>query len=187
MPKLADAIFAQHYDSVVKLAARDNGVSRMELMSSLGVTRIVADKLIENTKLVPGPKIGRTEFFKVAAIPATSAAPTLPTGATAGVLNDDSNKPTVVGLAATGALVTLGPPVAAPPVAPPVAPKTPPLDDDDKVEEEEEPDVAAEIDEQIVAVKKLVASDCSELGKAHERLVLHQAMLTALLTRRVAL
>jgi len=176
MPKLADAILAQHYDSVIKLAAKNGGVSRMELMSGLGVTRIVADKLIEHAKLVPGPKVGRTEFFKVAAnsdAPATPT-PTLPDGATAGVLIDDSNKPKL----ATPA------PVAVVAADPPVDPKTPPLDDDDKVEES---DVAAEIDEQIVAVKKLVATDCAELGKAHERLVLHQAMLTALLTRRVAL
>jgi len=175
MPKLADAILAQHYDSVIKLAAKNGGVSRMELMSGLGVSRIVADKLIDHAKLVPGVKVGRTEFFK-APLDKTDLppadhvdAPKLPDGATAGVLVDDSKK------------APLPPPVAAEP-EPVVAAATPPLADEDKPE-----DAAAEIDDQIVKVKELISGDCANAAKAHERLVLHQAMLSALLSRRMSL
>lgn len=168
MPKLADAILAQHYTSVIKLAAREGGVSRPELIEKLGVTRIVADKLIENTKLVPGPKVGRTEFFKAPtdeAAATTPDAPELPQDAEAAVLVDDSNK------------APLPTTVAAEP-----EPATPSPDDNDRPD-----DVAAEIDGQIVKVKEMLASDCSVIAKAQEKILLHQAMLTALLSRRMAL
>jgi hypothetical protein len=167
MPKLADAILAQHYDSVIKLAAKTGGVSRMELMSNLGVSRIVADKLIDKTKLVPGPKVGRTEFFvaatsAVAGTPVT--APALPEGAQAAVLVDDSKK------------APLPPPVAAEP-EPKVAAISEP-------EATKAPDVKVEMDEQIVKVKEMISADCAALAKAQEKLAVHQAMLTSMLVRR---
>jgi hypothetical protein len=65
MPRMGSAIYAAHMDSVLKLASRDEGVSRPQLMEELGVSRPVANVLIEKCALALDRKEGRTEFFKV--------------------------------------------------------------------------------------------------------------------------
>ena len=64
MPRVAEGLYAQYYNSVLRLAARPTGVSRPELMDKLGMSRIIADRVIEKAGLVPAAVIGRTEFFK---------------------------------------------------------------------------------------------------------------------------
>lgn len=96
MPRIAENLFTQYYNSAVKLAARPNGVSRPELME-LGMSRIVADKVIESAGLNKTNKIGRTDFFK------------LPDGAQAAV---------IVHSGATGKKKPKGTPVTVPPAPP---------------------------------------------------------------------
>lgn len=96
MPRIAENVFTQYYNSAVKLASRPNGVSRPELME-LGMSRIVADKVIERAGLDKTGKIGRTDFFK------------LPEGADAAV---------VVHPTATGKKKSKGTPVTVPPTEP---------------------------------------------------------------------
>jgi hypothetical protein len=64
MPRIAEGLYAQYYDSVLKLAKRETGVSRPELMDKLGMSRIIADRVIEKVGLKPVAVVGRTEFFK---------------------------------------------------------------------------------------------------------------------------
>ena len=64
MPKLAPAIYAAHMDSVLKLARRDEGVSRPQIISELNVTRAVASGLIEKCELSLNRKDGRTEYYR---------------------------------------------------------------------------------------------------------------------------
>lgn len=73
MPRIAENIFTRYFNSAVQMAARPSGVSRPELMD-LGMSRIVADKVIEKAGLAKVNKIGRTDFFK------------LPDGASAAVI-----------------------------------------------------------------------------------------------------
>jgi hypothetical protein len=64
MPRIAENIFTQYFNSAVKMAARPTGVSRPELMG-LGMSRIVADKVIESAGLEQITTVGRTDFFKM--------------------------------------------------------------------------------------------------------------------------
>jgi len=64
MPRLSEAAYAQHYDSVITMAKRKGGVSRPEIMELLAVSRVMADSLIDRCKLRKSKrKVGRTEFF----------------------------------------------------------------------------------------------------------------------------
>jgi hypothetical protein len=169
MPKVAEGIFTQYYDSAMKLAARETGVSRPELMKELGVGRVLADKLIEEAGLRPTTKVGRTEFFKLPddAPPVTvsastpdpvsvtaSSALTLPEGALAAVIVNESA---------------------------PAAPLKKPVKEKDDVGEE-----IQSLNKQIVEVKKLIASDFAEMAKTQARLTGHQALLTALLLQNLS-
>jgi hypothetical protein len=58
------AIYAAHLDSVLKLASREGGVSRPQIINELNVTRVVAGGLIEKAGLTLVRKEGRTEYFK---------------------------------------------------------------------------------------------------------------------------
>jgi hypothetical protein len=60
---MATHIYAAHMDRVLKMAAREGGVSRPQIMDELNVSRPVAVKLIAECKLEKGEKQGRTEFF----------------------------------------------------------------------------------------------------------------------------
>lgn len=58
-----EGIYAQYYTSVVKLAQKDGGVSRPQLIHALGISRTVADGLIARCKLRKSSTKGKTEFF----------------------------------------------------------------------------------------------------------------------------
>lgn len=63
MPRMNAAIYAAHMDNTLKLASREGGVSRTQLIDDLNVTRAVANKLITDSGLAVSRKEGRTEFF----------------------------------------------------------------------------------------------------------------------------
>jgi hypothetical protein len=63
MPRMDSAIYAAHMDSVLKLARREGGVTRPQIMEELNVTRAVAAGLIEKSGLKLDRRVGRTEFF----------------------------------------------------------------------------------------------------------------------------
>ena len=78
MPKLAAHLYAAHQNSVLKLAAREGGVSRPQIMNELNVSRSVAAGLIDKCQLALDRKTGRTAFFKpseVADVPEAPAEP----------------------------------------------------------------------------------------------------------------
>jgi len=77
MPKLGKEIYAAHRENVMRLARREGGVSRAELIQELNVSRPVVNKLIEETGLVLVRKEGRAEFFAVPSVK-QSTAPALP-------------------------------------------------------------------------------------------------------------
>src|ERR1051326_1107277 len=60
-----EGIYQQYYTNVVKLAQRDGGVSRPELIHALGISRTMADGLIARCKLRHSGTKGKTEFFSV--------------------------------------------------------------------------------------------------------------------------
>lgn len=208
MPRLAEGIFAAHYDSAVKLAAAPGGVSRPDLIKKLGVTRLVAEKIIEKAGLVVGGKEGRTEFF----VPpdsnlvgaATSAAPspavvvepvaTSSEGLT-GIVVTSSPPPVVIPAPVKGkggrprkvkveepapvvAAVTTPVPEV---VASPVASVAPPAVTSPTVTETatEEDNVGA-IDADIIDVRKALADACQKAGKAMFEWATHQALADSL-------
>lgn len=63
MPRIATSVYAAHMDNVLKLASREGGVSRPQIMDKLNVSRSVAGGLIEKASLEMDRKEGRTEFF----------------------------------------------------------------------------------------------------------------------------
>lgn len=63
MPKLASDIYATYRERVLKLAAKEGGVSRPQIMESLNVSRSVADTMIEKCDLKVARREGRTEYF----------------------------------------------------------------------------------------------------------------------------
>ena len=63
MPKVAEGVYAQYFDAVFGLATRDGGVSRPEIMEKTGVSRILADGIIDRLKLKRIRTEGRAEFF----------------------------------------------------------------------------------------------------------------------------
>lgn len=64
MPGVAEGIYAQYHDSVIKMAKSPGGVSRPQIMKGLAVTRPIADRLIDECKLRHAKTEGRTDFFK---------------------------------------------------------------------------------------------------------------------------
>lgn len=64
MPRLGAEVYASHMNNTLKLARREGGVSRPELISELNITRAVANGLIEKAGLELDRKEGRTEYFK---------------------------------------------------------------------------------------------------------------------------
>lgn len=64
--RMSDAIFAAHVDNVLKLAQREGGVSRPQIISELNVSRTVASSLIEKAGLTKAKRRegqGRTDYF----------------------------------------------------------------------------------------------------------------------------
>lgn len=167
MPRVAPNIFAQYYDSAIKLASRETGVSRPELMKKLDITRLMADRVIEQAGLKPVAKVGRTEFFKTPA--------ELPPGVQAAVTVNNA-APTKGKRKAAAAQQ----PAATPVTVPPPAVQPTPAPAEDTVAEE-----IQSLDKQIVEVRKLLAADFSERAKIDTRIAGHQALLTALLTQHV--
>lgn len=64
MPRMDAAIYAAHMDNVLKLARREGGVSRPQIIKELNITRAVANGLIEKAALELDRTEGRTDFFK---------------------------------------------------------------------------------------------------------------------------
>lgn len=156
--RVADTTYAQYFDSAIRLASRPTGVSRPELLKSLGVSRIIADRIIEKTGLKKVATVGRTDFFKT---------PELPEGAQAAVVvHPTATSP-------SKKAKSKGTPVTVPPVQP-----EPPKDE---VAEE-----IQSLDKQIVEVRKLLAADFADRAKIEVRIASHQALLTALLTQHVS-
>jgi hypothetical protein len=60
-----EGIYAQYYNSVIKMAQKEGGVSRPALMHALGISRTVADGLIGRCKLRHSRTDGKTEFFSI--------------------------------------------------------------------------------------------------------------------------
>jgi hypothetical protein len=190
MPRLAEGIFAAHYDSAVKLAARPGGVSRPDLIKNLNISRVIADKIIEKAGLVVGAKDGRTEFFvppdggAAPLAPAVEVTPiTTSTEGLVGVVVTSPPPPVVVPAPVKGKggrpkKAKAEEPAAAPPPAPaqvaatpaPVAAPT----TETPVEEEE--DTGA----QIAETRKLLADACQKAGRAMGEWATHQAMADAL-------
>ena len=67
MPRMNAAVLAAHIDNVLKLARREGGVSRPEIMNELNVTRTVAGTLIDKAGLALSRREGRTEYFSAPA------------------------------------------------------------------------------------------------------------------------
>jgi len=65
MARMGTAIMAAHMDNLLKMARREGGVSRLQIVSELSVTRAVACSLIEKGGLTLNRKEGRTEYFTV--------------------------------------------------------------------------------------------------------------------------
>jgi len=204
MPRLAEGIFAAHYDSAVKLAAAPGGVSRPDLIKKLGVTRLVAEKIIEKAGLVVGGKEGRTEFFvppdSAPVVAATSAAPSpavvvepvaTSTEGLTGLVVTSPPPPVVIPAPVKGKggrprkvkVEELAPVVAATPapVAEPVASVTPPTECPPTVTETAaEDDAVAAIDADIIDVRKALADACQKAGKAMFEWATHQALADSL-------
>ena len=64
MPRMSNAVYASHINNVLKLAQREGGVSRPQIVSELGVSSPFANKLILVAALSVDRKEGRTQFFK---------------------------------------------------------------------------------------------------------------------------
>ena len=67
MPRMDAAVYAAHMDSVLKLARRNEGVSRPQIINDLNVTRAVASGLIEKCGLALSRTDGRTEYYSAPA------------------------------------------------------------------------------------------------------------------------
>jgi len=65
MPRMDASIYAAHMDNVLRLARREGGVSRPQIIEELNITRPVANGLIEKAALSLSRKDGRTEYFTV--------------------------------------------------------------------------------------------------------------------------
>lgn len=63
MPGIAEGIYAQYVDSVIKMAKTTGGVSRPQIMEKLNVKRPEANALIGEAKLRRARTVGRTDFF----------------------------------------------------------------------------------------------------------------------------
>ena len=63
MPRMAAHVYAAHQANLLKLAAREGGVSRAQAMDELNISRTVANKIIKEAGLDVVRKEGRTEFF----------------------------------------------------------------------------------------------------------------------------
>lgn len=63
MPRLATSLIATYREQVLKLAAMEGGVSRPQVMESLGVSRPIADSIISKCDLQLARRDGRTEYF----------------------------------------------------------------------------------------------------------------------------
>jgi hypothetical protein len=64
MPRMTAAVYAAYVDNVLKLAQREGGVSRPQIISELNVSNAVATKLVKDADLGLDHKDGRTQFFK---------------------------------------------------------------------------------------------------------------------------
>ena len=64
MPRFRSDIYAAHQNNVLKLAAKEGGVSRRQIADELNVSPAVAGGLIKKCELELDHKDGRTEFFK---------------------------------------------------------------------------------------------------------------------------
>lgn len=72
MPRMDAAIYAAHMDSTLKMARREGGVSKPQLINELNVTRTIASGLITKCELEPVEGSGRTKFFTA---PSNGSAP----------------------------------------------------------------------------------------------------------------
>lgn len=63
MPGLAEGVYAQYLDSVIKMAKTTGGVSRPQIMEKLKVSRSEANSLIDEAKLRRARTVGRTDYF----------------------------------------------------------------------------------------------------------------------------
>ena len=98
MPRLAADIYAAHQAQVLRLAAKEGGVSRAGIAKACNVSKTIANNLIKRNSLELDHKDGRTEFFKTSngaspetpETPETSVAPELPEAVKGvGVAGDD--------------------------------------------------------------------------------------------------
>jgi hypothetical protein len=64
MPRLATSIYAAHQASVLKMAAKEGGISRGEIADALNVSKSIATNIIKKCGLELDHKDGRTEYFK---------------------------------------------------------------------------------------------------------------------------
>lgn len=63
MPRMKADIYAAHVDNALKLAARQGGVSRPQLINELNITRGTANKIIDEAGLALDRTVKRVQFF----------------------------------------------------------------------------------------------------------------------------
>ena len=162
MPRMGSAIYAAHMTSVLKLAAREGGVSRPQLIEELSVSRPVVNALIEKFALVLDRKEGRTEFFKTNG------------DVTAEVLDE-----------ATSAPVVEAPEVKQSAPAPELPPevKEAAIPDTDDTGEPDILDCIADLDAQIMDTRNTLRDAAKKSGEALAEWATQSAMVDALRKR----
>lgn len=152
MPRLAAAVYAAHQDNLLKLAAKDGGVSRQEIADALHISKAVASGLIKRCDLVRDHKKGKTEYFKTFKTNGASVEPeTAP-----------ADKP--ADLPEVEAVAVAGPEIV-----------------------DDEEDIIATLDAEIVDTRNALHSAASKAGKALGEWATHQALVDALRERMTGL
>jgi len=194
-----EGVYAQYFNSVIQMARREGGVSRPELIHALGISRTLADGLIARCKLRRSRTDGKTEFFsvsrgtqKVADTKETNMTdatpnPADPKGLVAAVVGEQpgtapgkgkkpKNRLPVEDQTPTTVPTAPAPPVSAP--APAIAGRK----------------TAAQLDEEIQAIRAVIADATRKSAVAHETHLTQKARaesfgqkLTAALQERLAI
>lgn len=159
MPRMTQAIYATHMDSVLKLAAAKGGVSRNQIVNDLNVTYSIAAALIGKCELTAGTKVGRTQFY------VTNGAPKVePSGGE----DEDNAKPEAVAVKRSRA---------------PAAVKAATVPKNTSAAADAPDDSVAELDAQIIDTRQTLRAAAAKAGKALGEWATHQALVDALRER----
>lgn len=184
MPGVVEGIYAQYYDSVIKLARRPSGVSRPELMRSLAVSRPIADRLIDECHLRRAKTEGRTDFFK----PTKATNKVLDSEPNNGGHNDGKDAETMIDQSGTGASAPM--PATTPEqqaLLSAMVSEDPAPQGKNRVPFEPAPaqDQAriAELDAQIKQIRAAITESTTKAQQAHQTVVVQTAHANALGTK----